>query len=84
MTLDELGVWKFSGDFGKRWEKTRSYAEFELLNYLNQQGINVPRPIAARAVRQLIGYKADILVEKIPQAKKTNGKKLRTIDFENH
>ncbi len=50
------------------WEKTRSYAEFHLLNHLRQQGVNVPRPIAATAIRQVVGYKADILVEKIPQA----------------
>lgn len=47
------------------WEKTRSYAEFQLLKKLREGGVNVPRPIAARAIRDTFVYQADILVEKI-------------------
>lgn len=51
------------------WEKTRSYQEFQLLNTLIEAGVNVPRPIAARAVKSGVTYKADLLSEKIPNAR---------------
>lgn len=51
------------------WEKTRSYAEFQLLDHLRAQGVNVPRPIAARAVRRGLVYQADILSEKVANAR---------------
>lgn len=51
------------------WQQTRSYQEFELLNYLTEQGVNVPRPIAARAVKKGLTYQADLLSEKIENAK---------------
>jgi 3-deoxy-D-manno-octulosonic acid kinase len=51
------------------WEKTRSYAEFQLLNRLVDAGVNVPRPIAAKAVRSGLFYRADLLSEKIADAK---------------
>ncbi|NOH55557.1 3-deoxy-D-manno-octulosonic acid kinase [Vibrio coralliilyticus] len=51
------------------WEKTRSYQEFQLLNTLIKDGVNVPRPIAARAVKNGLAYKADLLSEKIPNAR---------------
>ncbi|MGY3685395.1 3-deoxy-D-manno-octulosonic acid kinase [Vibrio coralliilyticus] len=51
------------------WEKTRSYQEFQLLNTLIEAGVNVPRPIAARAIKNGVTYKADLLSEKIPNAK---------------
>ncbi|MFV0447199.1 MAG: 3-deoxy-D-manno-octulosonic acid kinase [Vibrio sp.] len=51
------------------WHNTRSYAEFKLLDYLRQQGVNVPQPVAARAVRQGCFYQADILSEKIANAR---------------
>ncbi|HAS61746.1 MAG TPA: 3-deoxy-D-manno-octulosonic acid kinase [Vibrio sp.] len=56
--------YRFSG-----WEQTRSYQEFQFLNLLIQAGVNVPRPIAARAVKQGFSYKADLLSEKIPNAR---------------
>jgi len=56
--------YRFSG-----WEQTRSYQEFQLLNLLIQAGVNVPRPIAARSVKQGFSYKADLLSEKIPNAR---------------
>ena len=51
------------------WHKTRSYAEFHLLVHLRQQGVNVPRPIAARAVKRGLVYQADLLSEKITNAR---------------
>ncbi|MGL5471481.1 MAG: 3-deoxy-D-manno-octulosonic acid kinase [Shewanella sp.] len=51
------------------WENTRSYQEFMLLDHLRAQGVNVPRPIAARAVRRGLVYQADILSEKVANAR---------------
>lgn len=51
------------------WTSTRSYLEFDLLQRLRQAGVNVPRPIAARAVRTGLLYQADLLSEKIPHAR---------------
>ncbi|USD32681.1 MULTISPECIES: 3-deoxy-D-manno-octulosonic acid kinase [Vibrio] len=51
------------------WEKTRSYQEFQLLNTLIEAGVNVPRPVAARAVKAGFTYQADLLSEKIPNAR---------------
>lgn len=50
------------------YEKTRSIAEFHLLNHLKEMNVNVPTPIAARVVRKNITYQADLLSEKIPNA----------------
>lgn len=51
------------------WQNTRSYQEFKLLANLHQQGVNVPRPIAARVFKQGLFYRADLLSEKIENAK---------------
>lgn len=50
--------------------KTRSFAEFHLLHHLNEAGIAVPKPIAARVRKGKLGicYQADILTEKIENA----------------
>ena len=50
-------------------ESTRSYQEFELLNRLIESGVNVPRPIAARVVKNGLIYTADLLSEKVPNAR---------------
>jgi 3-deoxy-D-manno-octulosonic acid kinase len=48
------------------WENTRSFQEYQTLLHLNQKGVNVPKPIAARSQRFLsIFYKADIISERI-------------------
>lgn len=47
---------------------TRAAQEFALLQFLREKGLPVPRPIAARAVRSGLTYRADILLEKIPDA----------------
>jgi 3-deoxy-D-manno-octulosonic acid kinase len=50
------------------YQKTRSIAEFHLLNHLKGQGVNVPTPIAANVKRCGLLYQANILSEKIPAA----------------
>ncbi len=50
------------------WEQTRSLQEFNLLKVLIESGVNVPRPIAARAVKKGFTYQADLLSERIPNA----------------
>ncbi|SJN57257.1 3-deoxy-D-manno-octulosonic acid kinase [Vibrio ruber DSM 16370] len=52
-----------------QWDKTRSYQEFQILNHLRQAGVNVPRPIAARAVKKHVCYLADLITEKVPNAR---------------
>ena len=51
------------------WDKTRSSEEFQLLLTLIKAGVNVPRPIAARAVKVGLTYQADLLSERIPNAR---------------
>ena len=51
------------------WEKTRSYQEFQLLNTLIKAGVNVPKPIAARTIKRIFCYQADLLSQKIPNAR---------------
>lgn len=51
------------------WEQTRSAQELNLLQVLIGAGVNVPRPIAARAVKTGLTYQADLLSERIPNAK---------------
>ncbi|GAL37589.1 3-deoxy-D-manno-octulosonic acid kinase [Vibrio maritimus] len=51
------------------WEQARSYQEFQLLNILIEAGVNVPRPIAARAMKIGPYYRADLLSEKVPNAR---------------
>jgi len=50
------------------WGKTRSIAEFNLLQKLKSLDVNVPRPIAARVIKNGFFYQADLLSEKIPNA----------------
>ncbi len=52
----------------KAWEQTRSYQEFTLLTKLRAAGVNVPRPIAAGAIKIGFLYRADLLSEKVPNA----------------
>lgn len=51
------------------WEQTRSAQELNLLQILIDAGVNVPRPIAARAVKTGLIYQADLLSERIPNAR---------------
>lgn len=50
-------------------EKTRCYKELALLEQMHQQGLPVPKPIAARVQQSQFSYRADILIEKIPHTK---------------
>jgi len=64
-------IGKFNRDrFAKEaFEKSRAVAEFNLLLKLRALGLPVPNPLAARyKPASLWGYRADILVEVIPQA----------------
>jgi len=45
---------------------TRSFAEFDLLRTMLEQGLAVPRPIAAAYWRHGLSYRAAILIERIP------------------
>lgn len=49
-------------------ERTRSWAEYGVLLHLYNSGVAVPLPLAAQWKKQLGGYKAAILVARIPQA----------------
>ncbi|MDW6002211.1 3-deoxy-D-manno-octulosonic acid kinase [Vibrio mangrovi] len=51
------------------WDKTRSYQEFQVLEHLRKSGVNVPRPVAARAIKKHVCYQADLITEKIPNAR---------------
>ncbi|MEF1284783.1 3-deoxy-D-manno-octulosonic acid kinase [Vibrio sp. M250220] len=52
------------------WARTRAYQEFNVLLHLKHAGVNVPTPIAAHIIkRNPFSYSADILTEKISQAK---------------
>ena len=48
------------------WERTRSVREWRLLDRLHGAGLPVPRPVAARAIRQGPVYRADIVTEYLP------------------
>lgn len=51
-------------------ENTRSFAEFRLLSRLHQAGMPVPKPLAAKVEKlSLGGYRADILTEKVENAR---------------
>lgn len=47
------------------WGTTRSFAEFDLLTGMAQQGLPVPRPIAAAYWRTGLAYRAAILVRRL-------------------
>lgn len=49
-------------------ERTRSFAEFNLLAEMAAQGLPVPAPLAARYQRDGAGYRADILIERVAGA----------------
>jgi 3-deoxy-D-manno-octulosonic acid kinase len=47
-------------------DATRSYAEFDLLHFMHDAGLPVPRPIAAAYWRRGLLYRAAIMVERLP------------------
>ncbi|ODA32426.1 3-deoxy-D-manno-octulosonic acid kinase [Veronia pacifica] len=51
------------------WQNTRAYREYSLLASLAEKGLPVPRPVAAKAERSGLMYRADLVVEKVPDAR---------------
>lgn len=49
--------------------RTRSFAEWRLLAELRRRGLPVPAPIAARYVRGLLTYRADLITEHLPDSR---------------
>lgn len=49
-------------------ERTRSWAEYRILLHLHNKSVPVPKPLAARWQRRFLGYKAAIIVARIPNA----------------
>ncbi len=49
--------------------RTRSFAEWRLLAELRRRGLPVPAPIAARYVRGLFTYRADLITELLPDTR---------------
>ena len=49
-------------------ERTRSWAEFRVLLHLCNKSVPVPKPLAALWRRRFLGYKAAIIVARVPQA----------------
>jgi 3-deoxy-D-manno-octulosonic acid kinase len=47
-------------------DRTRSFAEWRLLAELRRRGLPVPAPVAARFVRGLVTYRADLITELLP------------------
>ncbi|MFK7751062.1 MAG: 3-deoxy-D-manno-octulosonic acid kinase [Sedimentitalea sp.] len=54
---------------GVRNAKTRAMREFELLGWMHNHGLPVPRPIAALVAHRGVFYRAAILTERIPGAR---------------
>ena len=53
----------------KSLQSCRSISEFNILNQLNTLNLPVPVPAAAQVIRRGITYKADLLTQRIPNAK---------------
>lgn len=51
-----------------RREACRSIAEFHVLQQLRAMQLPVPRPIAAQVIRHKCWYRADLIIERIPEA----------------
>jgi 3-deoxy-D-manno-octulosonic acid kinase len=49
--------------------QSRAMREFTLLGWMHDQGLPVPRPIAARHVPAGLFYRADLLMERIPDTR---------------
>ncbi|WP_428776478.1 3-deoxy-D-manno-octulosonic acid kinase [Vibrio sp.] len=50
-------------------KNSRSYQEFVLLQWLAANDVAVPKPVAARVIRSGVTYTADLISEKIPNAR---------------
>ena len=49
--------------------RTRSFAEWRLLAELRRRGLPVPAPVAARYVRGVLTYRADLITEHLPDTR---------------
>jgi 3-deoxy-D-manno-octulosonic acid kinase len=58
----------FSADkyFWRGEDNTRPFAEWQLTYRLHRAGLPVPAPIAARYVRDGLGYRGDLITERLP------------------
>lgn len=54
--------------FWRGLEQTRPWREWKLLSTMHQQGLPVPKPVAAQVQRQGLFYRGDILIERIANA----------------
>lgn len=50
-------------------ERSRVFREYSLLEWMHEQGLAVPRPVAARYVPAGVFYRAELITLRIPQAK---------------
>ncbi len=48
---------------------SRAFREFNLLTLMRTKGLSVPRPVAARYAPSALFYRADIITERIPNAR---------------
>ncbi|HEY2465567.1 MAG TPA: 3-deoxy-D-manno-octulosonic acid kinase [Steroidobacteraceae bacterium] len=50
-------------------DRVRAFAEWRLLSWLSERGLNVPKPVAAFYRREGLAYRCDLITERISQAK---------------
>lgn len=50
-------------------QRTRSFAEWRLLKELRRRNLPVPAPVAARYVRGILTYRADLITEQLPSTR---------------
>jgi 3-deoxy-D-manno-octulosonic acid kinase len=63
--------------------KTRSFQELQILEYLRQNGLDVPYPVAGRVIKKGAFYRADIITELVPEAQELHEMlKMHEIDDE--
>ncbi len=63
-----LGKWLHDRYLFTGWQRSRVAAEFRLLQTMQAQGLPVPTPWAARIQRHGLFYRADLLLQRIPDA----------------
>jgi 3-deoxy-D-manno-octulosonic acid kinase len=49
--------------------RSRAWREFHLLRALHAEGLPVPRPVAARVIREGLRYRQDLITERLPEAR---------------
>lgn len=53
--------------FGAKY--SRSFREYRLLEWMRSCGLSVPQPVAARYIPSGLCYRADLITERVPQAR---------------